>query len=339
MDVIASATHTRARAALRAVRVAIVALAIGGVAVAGGLNGGGTAAPTPVPTVRMTPAPTPSPTPPATPSPSPVPSPASQVATAEIREAEQRLADLGYWTGPVDGLLDGAVRHALIAFQKVERRKRTGRLTPEELQALRSASRPSPRVGGYRHVEVDLARQVLFIVETGGTVSRVLPVSSGTGRPFTAQGWTRRAITPRGRFTVYRKIAGWRKSPLGLLYYPSYIVGGIAIHGNPSVPAYPASHGCIRVPMYAAKAFSDMAPAGTVVVVHDGGPMVQEGDVASPPGADNPDAAEPATAPPSATPEPTGEPPRSPRPPSSPDPLSTPAASGSPSPTPSASPG
>jgi lipoprotein-anchoring transpeptidase ErfK/SrfK len=53
-----------------------------------------------------------------------------------------------------------------------------------------------------------------------------------------------------------------------MLYYPSYIVGGIAIHGSKSVPAYPASHGCIRIPMYAAKDFSDMTPIGVPVIVH-----------------------------------------------------------------------
>ena len=31
-----------------------------------------------------------------------------------------------------------------------------------------------------------------------------------------------------------------------------YFVGGYAIHGNPSVPSFPASHGCVRVPMWAA---------------------------------------------------------------------------------------
>ena len=47
----------------------------------------------------------------------------------EIREAEQRLSDLGYWTGPIDEVLDDGSRHAMIAFQKVEGRKRTGKLT------------------------------------------------------------------------------------------------------------------------------------------------------------------------------------------------------------------
>lgn len=197
----------------------------------------------------------------------------------QVREAEQRLSDLGYWTGPVDARLDQATRHALIAFQKIEARKPTGRLTQEEFQALRIAKRPAPLESGYSHVEVDLSRQVLFIVDGSGTVSNILPVSSGTGKPFTSQGWTRNAITPLGRFTVYSKISGWRKSPLGLLYYPVYIVGGVAIHGNPSVPATPASHGCIRIPMYAARQFSEMTPLGTVVIVHDGSAPKSEDDI------------------------------------------------------------
>jgi hypothetical protein len=186
----------------------------------------------------------------------------------ETRDAEQRLSDVGYWTGPVDGVLDVGSRQALIAFQKVEGRQRTGKLTQDELEALRTAKRPPALESGYAHIEIDLSRQVLFAVDLGGSVSKILPVSTATGKLFTAEGWTRRAVTPCGRFTISRKIAGWRKSPLGLLYYPNYIVGGIAIHGNPSVPVYPASHGCVRIPMFAAKEFSEINPIGTVVIVY-----------------------------------------------------------------------
>jgi lipoprotein-anchoring transpeptidase ErfK/SrfK len=132
----------------------------------------------------------------------------------------------------------------------------------------RSANRGGPRETGYAHVEVSLARQRLFVVDGSGRTVKTLPISSGSGQWFTSEGRRRRAITPRGRFTVYRKIPGWHESPLGKLYYPSYITEGVAIHGSPSVPSRPASHGCIRIPMSAAKAFSDMAPIGTVVVVY-----------------------------------------------------------------------
>ncbi|HWP43592.1 MAG TPA: L,D-transpeptidase family protein [Blastocatellia bacterium] len=200
----------------------------------------------------------------------------TSLTVEDTREAEERLSELGYWTGPVDGKLDEGSRHALIAFQKVEGRQRTGKLGPGELEALRAATRPKPIEGGFAHIELDLARQVLFVVDASWTVSKILPVSTGTGKLFTEGGRTRRAITPRGRFTVYRKINGWRRSPLGSLYYPSYIYGGIAIHGSPSVPPYPASQGCIRIPMFAARQFSEMTPIGTVVIIHDGAPVIDE---------------------------------------------------------------
>jgi len=191
------------------------------------------------------------------------------VRLPEIIEAEQRLADLGYWTGPVDGVFDAASKQALIAFQKIEGRKRTGVLTVAELEALRSASRPAPRDNSYGHIEVDLNRQVLLVVDAEGKVTRVLPVCTGNEQFYIEDGHRNRAHTPRGSFTVTRKINGWRRSKLGLLYYPSYIINGIAIHGSPTIMTYPASHGCIRIPMFAAKELSEMAPVGTVVVVYD----------------------------------------------------------------------
>ncbi len=197
--------------------------------------------------------------------------PSSQIPTAQQTfAAEQRLADLGYWTGPIDGDFDSATRHALVAFQKVEGRPRTGRLTLQELTAIKMASRPLPRQPEFEHVEIDLARQVLFVVDGSGTVTRILPVSTGNEQLYFDHGRTQRAHTPRGTFRVLRKINGWRLSSLGLLYYPSYIVNGIAIHGSFSIPAYPASHGCIRIPMYAAKEFSALLPVGATVIIYEG---------------------------------------------------------------------
>lgn len=188
---------------------------------------------------------------------------------AEIFEAEQRLFDLGYWTGPIDGDFDGSSKHALVAFQKVEGRKRTGKLTAGELEVLKFAVRPAPRDSTYPHIEVDLKRQVLMVVDASGEATHILPVCSGNEGSYWDHGQIHRAHTPRGQFRVLRKINGWRRSSLGLLYYPNYIVNGIAIHGSLSVPAFPDSHGCIRIPMYAAKELSEMTPVGTIVVVYD----------------------------------------------------------------------
>jgi lipoprotein-anchoring transpeptidase ErfK/SrfK len=77
------------------------------------------------------------------------------------------------------------------------------------------------------------------------------------------------AYTPRGRFRIYAKIGGWRKSPLGMLYYPNYFSDGLAIHGNSSVPNTPASHGCIRIPNSAAIEMFRQMPVGTIVLIYD----------------------------------------------------------------------
>ena len=199
------------------------------------------------------------------------PSQRQELSMEERLEAEQRLSDLAYWTGPIDGTLDPAFRHALIAFQKVESRPRTGRLTKGELQVLRAASRPLPRQTGVAHIEIDISRQVLFIVDAGGTISHILPVCTGSEKLYLDHGQIHKAHTPRGEFKVLRKIAGWRRSTLGLLYYPNYIHNGIAIHGSLAMLVYPDSHGCIRIPMYASKEVSEMTPVGTEVIIYETG--------------------------------------------------------------------
>ena len=187
---------------------------------------------------------------------------------AETREAERRLSDMGYWTGAVDGLFDAATRSALIAFQKWEGRVITGQLTLDELDAIRTSSSPKAREPGYAHVEVDLDRQVLLVVNDKSGV-RVVPVSTGTGAPFIDEGQPSIAYTPRGRFLVYQKEVGWQSGPLRSTYYANFISGGVAIHGSHSVPFQPASHGCIRIPIFAAREMSKLLALGTIVLVYD----------------------------------------------------------------------
>jgi peptidoglycan hydrolase-like protein with peptidoglycan-binding domain len=188
---------------------------------------------------------------------------------AEMKEAEARLAEMGYGTGRVDGVIDDVTRNALIAFQKWEGHKVTGRLSRDDFNAIMSATAPQARDSGYKHVEVDLDRQVLLLFDEHGAVQRVLPVSTGSNKQYREKGGRGLAYTPRGRFRINAKIAGWRESPLGLLYYPNYFSGGVAIHGNPSVPHEPESHGCIRIPMLAAEEMYRLLPIGTIVLVYD----------------------------------------------------------------------
>ena len=206
-----------------------------------------------------------------------------------VMAIEERLALLRYLTGKVDGIYDKATHHGVTAFQKVHGLARTGRADPETLELLGRASTPSPRyTSPPDHIELDVARQVVFVVR-GGVVANILVTSTGSGKKFTNQGWTRRAITPNGRFKIYRKINGMRISPLGELYKPSYFDGGIAFHGNGSVPAFPASHGCARLPMqFADWFFTNAAPMGHVVYVYGGPngenpqPVIDDKPAASP---------------------------------------------------------
>jgi hypothetical protein len=208
----------------------------------------------------------------------------------QTKEAERRLHEMGYWTGGVDGIFDPATRSALIAFQKWEGRLITGQLTIAELEAIRSSADskdkeawPKAREVGYEHVEVDLDRQVLLVVNEKGGV-RVLPISSGSGKPFMDDGQMSIAYTPRGRFVVYDKTVGWEKPPFTSMYYPNYISGGVAIHGYRSVPIKPASNGCIRIPMFAARELSKLMELGTIVLVYD-----QVSFVSAKPWAENPE--------------------------------------------------
>lgn len=200
------------------------------------------------------------------------------VTRTERRQAERRLSEMGYKPGPADGVIDEATRGALVLFQKWEGRKVTGQFTRSEFEAIMDAEAPQPRDPGYPHVEVDVDRQLLLLIDSDGAVEKILPVSTGSNKRYNEKGIRGLAYTPRGRFRIYAKIAGWRKSPLGLLYYPNYFSDGLAIHGNPSVPRTPQSHGCIRIPMTAAAQISKRMPIGMILLIYDSQSFVSAKD-------------------------------------------------------------
>jgi len=187
--------------------------------------------------------------------------PAAPVGPTPL-QVEQKLADLHYDVGAVDGVYDDATGEAVMAFQKVIGMDRTGKVDDHVAQIILSVKTPpAPLVpgGGANRVEVDLVRQVLFLYE-GDTISRILMVSSGTSR----------TPTPTGSYAVYSQSKGWETSPLGQLYNSQYFVGGYAIHGSKSVPPTPASHGCIRISMRAADWLPSHVTIGTPVFVLGG---------------------------------------------------------------------
>jgi hypothetical protein len=169
-----------------------------------------------------------------------------------VVELERRLASLGYALRSVDGFYGRDTAEAVLAFQKVQGLPWTGRVTPRLWRVLEGAATPRPRYARGNHVEVDKRRQLLLLVRNGRVIL-VSHVSTGaTGN------------TPVGRWRVYRKVTGWD----WVLWYPMYFLRGFAIHGYPSVPAYPASHGCVRVPMWLAPRLYERNGYGTLVYVY-----------------------------------------------------------------------
>jgi peptidoglycan hydrolase-like protein with peptidoglycan-binding domain len=161
---------------------------------------------------------------------------------------QQRLAALHYFdVGAADGVFGQNTYHAVIAFQKVQGLARDGVVGPATRGRLAKPYVPAPR---YRlataSLEVNLAKQVIYYVRNG-TIQRIIDASTGSGAWYYSQGRWARAITPAGRFHIYSRYNGWQAGPLGSLYRPNYFHGGYAVHGMTSVPAYPASHGCVRM--------------------------------------------------------------------------------------------
>jgi lipoprotein-anchoring transpeptidase ErfK/SrfK len=171
---------------------------------------------------------------------------------ASVRELERRLRGFGYALRAVDGHYGHDTTEAVLAFQKVQGLPWTGRVNRRLWRALERARTPRPRYARGNHIEVDKRRQLLFVIR-GGRVALISHVSTGaTGN------------TPVGRWRVYRKVTGWD----WVLWYPMYFLRGFAIHGYPSVPAYPASHGCVRVPMWLAPRLYEQNRYGAVIYVY-----------------------------------------------------------------------
>jgi PKD repeat protein len=177
---------------------------------------------------------------------------------AAVAQLASRLHELHY-AAPFTATFDSRLLDAVYAFQKVQDLPRTGIVDAALWRRLSAPRRPAALyVQPANHIEIDKPHQVLYVVRSE-KIALIIPVSTAglAGR-----------FTPVGRFAIYRKVTGFDPSPLGTLFDPMYFTGGYAIHGNPSVPPYPASHGCVRVPMWIAPYLYDTNPYGETVYVY-----------------------------------------------------------------------
>jgi L,D-transpeptidase-like protein/PKD domain-containing protein/putative peptidoglycan binding protein len=173
-------------------------------------------------------------------------------AGPSVYELDRRLHELHFALGRVDGYYGLDDLDAVTAFQKVHGLPRTGTVDARVWRELQGAQIPRARYPG-NHVEVSKGRQVLFLVRNG-KVALVVPVSTGaTGN------------TPLGHWRVYSRVPGYNAKAM---YYSSFFVGGFAIHGYASVPPYPASHGCVRIPLWIAYRVFSLIDYGTAVYIY-----------------------------------------------------------------------
>jgi hypothetical protein len=124
--------------------------------------------------------------------------------------------------------------------------------------------------GGSNRIEVDLPSQTLRLYRAGA-LELISHISTGSHAHYCVEGRCKTAITPVGSYRFSYRRSGWWESDLGKLYNPVYFTSsGIAVHGSLSVPTYPASHGCVRIPMHIAEYFPSLVKRGDAVYVLDG---------------------------------------------------------------------
>jgi len=169
---------------------------------------------------------------------------------AQVLALQQRLTSLGYWLGRADGQFGDLTRQAVVAVQKVAGQSRDGVCGPATWSGVDAGTRPRAKSAKGHVVEIRKTTQTLLIVDSG-VVKGIYNTCTGSNKPYVQGGKTHIAVTPSGSFRVFRRVDGWRNGPLGSLYRPQYFNQGIAVHGYPSVPSNPASHGCARVSLQA----------------------------------------------------------------------------------------
>ena len=187
-----------------------------------------------------------------------------------VTSLQQHLLALGYWIDAASGSYGLTTQQAVYAFQKVEGLPRSGVVDIQTSQRLATARRPKPASTTGYVAEVDKGHQVIKIANNGATLW-VINTSTGSGIPYTLDGTLFTAQTPDGHFTVSGQINGLDISPLGQLWRPKFFTGtGIAFHGSPSIPPYPASHGCVRMTNAAIDWIwaNNIIPLGTAVWVY-----------------------------------------------------------------------
>lgn len=171
---------------------------------------------------------------------------------ADVRGLQSRLSTLGFLSPRTGERYTFATGEMTLAFQKAYGLPRTyvwGQREWRKLASVRQGPRPRFARDRTTHIEVDKSRQIMMVAK-GSKVLGIIAVSTGaTGN------------TPVGSFKVYQRGGSY-------LYRFMAFIGNFGLHGYNPVPTYPASHGCVRQPNWAATFTWNHSKIGTKVHIY-----------------------------------------------------------------------
>lgn len=198
---------------------------------------------------------------------------------AAVANLQNRLLVLGFWNSGADGSYGLTTVQAVMAFQKWAGLPATTVVDNATAIALNTQlCRPAAGRSSGSLLEVDKGKQIIYVIQDG-QMKYIFNTSTGNGRSYDEEDKKAAgnrvigiATTPTGTFHTYRESNELRyEGSLGTLYRPKFVTGGVAVHGAPRVPNYPASHGCIRVTNQAMDLIwgENLLPLHSTVWIHD----------------------------------------------------------------------
>jgi hypothetical protein len=171
---------------------------------------------------------------------------------------ERRLHSLGYLREQPNRDFNLTTQAAVWALQGDLGLERDGAVGSKTWQGLLSAkTRARPYRPVREGVVVDLTRGNIQIVSRG-RVRHTIHTASGSSATPTVQ----------GDYRIYHRVRDdWSRQYNSSMPYAQYFYRGYAFHESSSVPAYPASHGCLRLRNEDAKYLWDTLDYGDRVIV------------------------------------------------------------------------
>lgn len=176
----------------------------------------------------------------------------------DVTNVQERLSDLGYYTGEINGTYDRATAEAVRAFQRNFNLTADGVVGPATWDAIGIAPDAQEFYDQRYHIIVDLSKRELTLLE-GEQFVRTWPVA--IGKPSTP--------SPVGQWRIIQKIEN-PGGPFGTRWMRLSVPwGGYGIHGtnDPSSIGNAVSHGCIRMQNADVQELYSIVPLGTRVDV------------------------------------------------------------------------